>query len=113
MKSNNKPFFYCTKYLFFLFFFFFVAFSIKCFLYFNLNHQDNFEANKNKARADEAMDVSQKKEKKKRPSATTRFTHGCLLALLFRFTYFKTCVSKGKQSRGQAFSIDHLSMQAV
>lgn len=79
-----------------------------------MNHQD-FEANKNKARADEAMDVSQKKEKKKkkRPSATTRFTHGCLSALLFRFTYFKTCVSKGKHSRSQAFSIDHLSMQAV
>lgn len=48
-----------------------------------------------------------------RQSATTRFTHGCLLALLFRFTYFKTGVSKGKQSHSQAFSIDHLSMQAV
>lgn len=31
----------------------------------NLNHQD-FEANKNKAGADEALDVSQKKEKKKK-----------------------------------------------
>lgn len=63
MNSNNKPFFYCTKYL--LSFLFFAAFSIKCFLYLNLNHQD-FEANKNKARADEAMDVSQKKEKKRK-----------------------------------------------
>lgn len=52
-------------------------------------------------------------KKKTWRSATTRFTHGCLLALLFRFTYFKTCVSKGKHSHSQAFSIDHLSMQAV
>lgn len=74
MKSNNKPFFYCTKYFFLLFyFFFFVAFSIKCFLYFNLNHQDDFEANKNKARADEAMDVSQKKEKKKKTKCHNTF----------------------------------------
>ena len=54
-----------------------------------------------------------REREKKRPSATTRFTQGCLPALLFRFTYFKTCVSKGKHSRGQAFSIDHLSMQAA
>lgn len=53
------------------------------------------------------------KKKKTWRSATTRFVHGCLLALLFRFTYFKTCVSKGKHSHSQAFSIDHLSMQAV
>lgn len=57
----------------------------------------------------------QEKEKKRKKwrTATTRFTHSCLLALLFRFTYSKTCISKGKHSQSQAFSIDHLSMQAV
>lgn len=48
----------------------------------------------------------------KKKCATTRFTHGCLQALLFRFTYFKTCVSKSKHSHSQAFSMDRLSMQA-
>ncbi|TNN88958.1 hypothetical protein EYF80_000836 [Liparis tanakae] len=61
---------------------------------FNLNCQV-FEANKNKARLDEALEVSSRGERRR--SATTRFTRGCLPALLFRFTYFKTCVSKVKK----------------
>lgn len=40
--------------------------------YINLNHQD-FEANKNKAGADEALDVSQKKEREKKTKCHNTF----------------------------------------
>lgn len=54
--------------------------------------------------------IKRKKLNWKKRCATTRFTHHCFLALLFRLTYFKTCISKIKHSQSQAFNIDHDSM---
>lgn len=81
-------------------------------LQFNLNRQ-HFEVSENKAGVDEELEVSLRESGGEVGVPQHAPLTLVCWALLFRFTDFKTGVSKGKQSQSQAFSIDHLSMQSV